>query len=796
MVDLLNIKKKNLNINFYNIIPTPKYIKKLDINLILYKLNKINNIFLIGAFDEKTKFAGTFLAKITEEKYGVDFKINLTSETNFNQYNVNDVIIINAQNLKEINNFLPDRTDINLFEISLAEKQGYILKISDNQPIILCAKSGIGCLYAVSTLLQLFRVEDENFFLPQVTIKDFPDFEYRGNTWNIWVEFGVWSYDRGDGIEAYTRRIITKLDMSLLYKINVIFIDGIGWNANKFPGYSEMMKEINSEARKRGIYLAYTGMGSGYGASGQGIYNGNIYKNREYYPDGKEYFCLGAYENNSYGDYSKVSPSNLGTCFSNNELMLQKKNELKRFVKSVEPGIIYIINLDIEDIKQSEEMWKLRCSSCKKRWPNDAVISKDGMAGAYAYFYNCLIDAVKNVKKDSYDSERDCLVIVASPAYMMPYHNDAEWKRALKYWGLVSNLMDKRKGVFITFREQYYNHSSNIRRIPQIKEALEKGNGHGVFTFVFYGADGAYNDQLFICSPSVSQIFLGADILAFASGNAYQEPLQLLNAEYAWNSKSSRFYRPKIPLTYVEFDRLFEKFKEAKIRPKKIYGKGGFIDIACNKLYGRDAGKGMSKLFKLRGKNNEPSVPYIWNWYLQDLNVWSMVPFQYYSKLIWGSDIVRRDIYVYISRFKELERVTKKAKLILSNTLSDFNLKGQILDDISFYCKSLERGVIFSKYFRQYMGIYLKAFDYFKNSKENKIEKKNLINKINNLLKYIQNTEKQIINSNLEPIDYLGGAFAFQKKALEYLSINLRNIYKSICKEKIIASEWNFKNWW
>ena len=115
MVDSLNIRKKNLNINFYNIIPTPKYIKKLDINLILFKLNKINNIFLIGASDEKTKFAGTFLARITKEKYGVDFKINLISEDNFNQSNVNDVIIINAQKLKEANNFIPDRTDINLF---------------------------------------------------------------------------------------------------------------------------------------------------------------------------------------------------------------------------------------------------------------------------------------------------------------------------------------------------------------------------------------------------------------------------------------------------------------------------------------------------------------------------------------------------------------------------------------------------------------------------------------------------------------------------------------------------------
>ena len=141
--------------------------------------------------------------------------------------------------------------DEDWFKNPNAEEQGYIIKGLKNGSILLFAHSHMGIMYAISTLIQIPAVESE------FEIKDYPDFRYRGNKWLIWNETEVWSYDFGDGIEEYKKRIIRKLDMCLKYKVNMVVFDGWGADLERTVHYKELMRYFNKEARKRGIHLIF-----------------------------------------------------------------------------------------------------------------------------------------------------------------------------------------------------------------------------------------------------------------------------------------------------------------------------------------------------------------------------------------------------------------------------------------------------------------------------------------------------------------------------------------------------------
>ena len=88
------------------------------------------------------------------------------------------------------------------FAQKYATEQGYIIKKDEDNPIIIGAKTDIGCMYALMTLVQIL---DKN--LKRFKITDYPDFKLRGNTWTIWAESGGWSFDFGDGVDAIKSRI-------------------------------------------------------------------------------------------------------------------------------------------------------------------------------------------------------------------------------------------------------------------------------------------------------------------------------------------------------------------------------------------------------------------------------------------------------------------------------------------------------------------------------------------------------------------------------------------------------------
>ncbi|MCL5772186.1 MAG: hypothetical protein M1479_07925 [Actinobacteria bacterium] len=827
-----DMASKNSSNRQLNIIPTPKEIEITSKNEIIFSREMEHNIYLISEhkgnldFDlEKLEYSAIFLKEKSKEKFGLNFKIAYLNEIKLKERHIideignRDILIYLFNNRKEnnyFNDFLkssnlitPD--SLSFFNNKKISGQSYILKIQDKFPIILLAVSEMGCQYACSTLLQLFRkniVNSKNksgdVFLPEVMIKDSPDYKYRGNNWDIWCELGCWSYDRGDGIEAYKKRIIKKLDMCLEYKVNFLLFDGLGWNNERFTGYGQMMRELNSEARKRGIYLAYAGNTSGYGASGQGLYNGEIFKNKTTYPDGKEYLCMGAYESNEINDFSDVTGSYLGTCISNEELTDLKIEELNDFVNSVEPGALYLHNLDVDDIIRSEKMWKIRCHSCRQKWPNDEVTAPDGMAGAFAHFYDRLVDGINCVNKDGYKASKDCLKILVSPAYSMYYHEDNEWNKIVKYWSMISNLMKNKNNVFFGIREQFLNHQKQTNRIIELKKSIDvKGKGHSISIIYFYGADGAYNNQIFLITPVLNQIFEGSDMLINASGNAYQEPLQLMNAEYSWNTKSSTFYKMKMPSSYKEFIKLYEKLKVARLRPSEIYGNGGFIEVACIKLYGEEVGKKMAQLFSLGTSKDESYIAFLFNWYLQDLNVDAMVPYKYPSSVSWGLEKDLIKLKKLVARFGRINRITGKAFEIISQIASEIKdsnyIDKYVKEDIAWYERSLHISNIYTILFNNYIRLNYDCLVFLGSKNRISDPSSSLIilkNRVIRLMGNLNKTEEYIKKQNYKPIDYLGGSQVMQREALYYLKSNLKDIEKSLEIGKVFISDHDYKNWW
>ena len=188
-------------------------------------------------------------------------------------------------------------TDDDFFNEKIAQEQGYIIK-KENNVTYLYAKNLTGLAYGVTTLIQLIGKD-----IKTLNIYDKPDFKRRGNKWTVWAESGIWSYDFGDGKDAFISRIIRKLDMSLLYKINTIYFDGFGLNLDRFPEYCEVMKAVNDAAYNRGISLITGCYGMSYGQQGHGdSYQGKAYLNRKGYPDGETYSCIGYFDKTKVGE--------------------------------------------------------------------------------------------------------------------------------------------------------------------------------------------------------------------------------------------------------------------------------------------------------------------------------------------------------------------------------------------------------------------------------------------------------------------------------------------------------------
>ena len=750
------------------LIPTPKYCDYSSGGIL-----SISKIFADEALDGKLKAALELLERKTDfvmsDEKNADLIITLSPEKYFSN------------------------EDIKIFKEKYADIQGYILKKEKNAPVIIGAKSPTGCVYGIMTLIELIEKD-----VSEILIRDWPDFKQRGNKWQIWAESGIWSYDYGDGPEAIKKRFIQKMEMNALHKINVIYADSFGLDADRFPEYADIMKTVNDRARELGISL-YTGCyGMGYGQAAFGnTFHGKSFLNRKSYPDGEVYECIGTYDaydidfDTETTDYShrldNVYAREHGTCLSNDALTSLKLEEMKDYITKTHCGGLYFHNMDAHEIHP--ELWKARCEMCRKKWPNDDLFAKDGCAGSFAYYFNTIAKELSKIKDGDYDASKHLKIMVVSPGYLYPVvTNDEDFNTGVDFWKAVSEYLES-DVIAIGFRENFFYHDKDVRRAEKLIDAKLKNDA---IIINFSGGDGYYDDKIFTPTAAVNYIMKGFDGMLCANGNGFQEPVQLFNAEYLWNSENSAYFNIEDkPKNQTEFLSLYRGAIKSRFRPDEIYGENGFIDVICEKIYGKKAGENMAKLYKICGKNGEPPI----------LCASSVDIYTNFSKIIFpmrwdNADITPEKIVEMIERFSECSKVSAKAEEIMSQTseIPDDALANKT--DIEWLCDCAQMGKKLTSLFYEYMLIYAELDNAFINGEK---FREGIIDDINALKVKIADYNAWVDASGRKPIDKLGGGLVRRKNMGEMLEYWTSLMISSIKTNKRIpddAKPLPVKRWW
>jgi hypothetical protein len=552
--------------------------------------------------------------------------------------------------------------DLNLLDRQLLEEspvraQSYALR-TDGKTLWIVGGGAAGVLYGAATAAQLLERSGKAIEVAGVYIRDYPDFEYRAaSDWLLNTEINRWALDRGHGLSDYARLVHRNLDRAARYKINVALLDGFGWSLDKRPpGYAATMRELNRYARERGILVQYGGYGAAYDIAQQpGEYQGTVFLNRESYPDGRVYQCM-AYPEHKGG----IDPRTMGSCRSNDELNRLKGQDLARFVDAVEPGVLYIHHEDCCVFEDYQKAWLGRCERCRRRWPNDSLLAPDGGAGALAHGYSALIEAVNRIRhvEDGYDAARDTQITLVSPVYMPANSGSEEWGHVLELWRQIGRLLPRAANVQICFREVLPQPGGGRRWIEVFNSAMRKENlPFGAYVFVIGGADNFLTDYPTTGIPAMNIYYRGARTIYNATGDFYHEPLELLAAEYSWNTRSTGFF-----LDPASEDQMagVERWIYTPATPPEIYGPGRLFDRICASLYGSRAGEYMSRYYRLakwlpdvpvleappdrayyRGRKSQ-YLPRVWNyatgvpsyWYhlLLDSHTWGAEPDDSYRR--------------------------------------------------------------------------------------------------------------------------------------------------------------------
>jgi hypothetical protein len=482
-------------------------------------------------------------------------------------------------------------------------RQSYVIRTPDTNTIWVIGSSDQGVLFGTMSLLQLVKKASEGLEIAGAYIRDYPDFRYRAAAnWLLNVEINRWALDWGHGGDEYKIVCERELDEALRFKINMVVFDGFGWGLKqRFPGYAELMRSLNLYARDRGIRLLYGGYGASYGIAYQsgplyeaGAYMGHIFKNRKSYPNGPVYECMGF-----PSARNSIDTRTLGSCRGNEELNRLKGEELQKFVQAVEPGALYIHHEDFGGYRGTQSAWLQRCSLCRRRWSNDSLKAADGGAGGLANGYSALIRAVDSVNNaDGYKASRNCLIILVSPVYDVNSLSPTDWSNVLELWKNIGRQLPREHNVLVCFREVFPRPQGGRTWVEAFNATMKTaGLNIGAYVFAAGGADNYITDYPLTGTPALGGIFRGAAGIFNASGNFYEEPMEVINAQYDWNLRPASPSRD--PRTYHQAVKLWRRFAFGKNQPPELFDADSIYNRACDLLYGVKAASMMAKYYEL-----------------------------------------------------------------------------------------------------------------------------------------------------------------------------------------------------
>lgn len=562
------------------------------------------------------------------------------------------------------------------------KEQGYCIW-TDEGRTHLSAPSSQGVLYAAASFCQLLRTDQGKLTVPRVEIDDWPDIRYRAVDWLLNCEINRWSYDWGDGLDAYRDRVKHKLDWCARHKINMVYFDGCGWGLDRFEGYATLMRELNGFARERGIRLVFVGYGGGYGITYQtselyqAPYFGHVHLNRRAHPDGDVYECIGP-----GSSYTRTT----GTCLSNEALAEQKLAELKRFVEAVEPGAMYIHDIDAGGYDEANACWQTRCDECRRRWPNDTYETPDGAAGAYATWFRRVAQCLSEVSNPTtrYQAATDCTLVFTGPLYssFQERNADSVWPREADYFTTVSQLLGPAPNVQFGLREQFL-HPDGQARVQQLADALRtQGEGHGVQIIAFGGGDMYTSDSLLNVSGVFSRYYRGAEAVCTSNGGVHEDAVSLLNAEFLWNMGSPRYSLPD--LSPAEVRAQFIDVRKMGAAVPGLHDESGLLPKLFTRQYGSDAGAEMWEACRSELVVGIPPVSRVWWAVTRDI-----------SALQGGLDAEAAEARV--EHWQLRRQATGRALTHAQAALDMAGLEADVRKDITWFLRSLEVGAQFAE---------------------------------------------------------------------------------------------------
>jgi len=592
--------------------------------------------------------------------------------------------------------------------------QSYVLETRAPNEIWIVGSTGQGVLNGAATLVQLAEQNGAGLRVAGTRIRDYPSFRYRAAAdWLLRAELNRWAYDWGDGIDGYVARIQRKLDFCTRFKINMVMFDGFGWSAERRPGYSAMMRGLNAYARERGIKLMFAGYGANFNPNAiEPEFNiGKAHVNRRGYPSGEIYSCFGE-------DRSALHPT-YGTCRSNDALQRQIANEIQEFVRAVEPGALYIHHEDTGHYETTQGRWAARCEVCRRKWPNPDFAAVDGGAGAMAHGYSNILQAVQQVKNSDsgFDAAKQCTVAFISPPYGVDSQRsglgnkkvdpELNWHKTLEFWSNAVSKMPASENLEIGLREIFPS-SAGQQWMDAWKAAMENRKLRAnVFMFFLGGADqytnGVFNHP-FTGNSVMNGMFDGAEAIYNFNGGLHQEPQQLINAEYSWNSNAPGRVTPS---TFEEGLRRWNALMSNQEMPSAVFGANGLFQEACKRIYGNRAGADMSQFFSyaedlpLAGSGPLPAFyptrvyPFVvlWRFLQGDAQFSEVQPSAVEERTAETLRLARPELQRRLAQlWRQTAGVNVKSRKFVEQALAQPDVRRDAREDLEYLQKCLEAG--------------------------------------------------------------------------------------------------------
>lgn len=642
------------------------------------------------------------------------------------------------------------------FKEKNAAEQGYIL-IRNNADVTIYAKSSVGFLYGLMTLRQLAGAAPAT-----IEIKDRPNIRFRGCKNTFWAESGVWSYDFGDGLEAAKVRLRKAIDQAAYAKLNLMYADfGVECSDQRFQGYSETLRSLTDYARVRGVYFMVGAYAMGYGQSafGKNAFFGRVFRNRDPYPDGELYDCIGNF-NVRYHKMKTIEDMkgrSYGTCLSNTALTDDKVSELQEYFRNTGCRMVYLHSVDTDDIYPP--LWLARCKHCREKYPNDDLFAKDGMAGAFADFYDRILGTLK-------PEFPDVIICAVSPGYCDIQGEDDNLFVCRKFWASVLEHMEHSDALIPTFREMLLQKDSSALRFDLMEEELP---AYGCIFFA--SGDGFFTDQIYTPISAYTKLMRNNDVMIYANGSALQKPTQYTNAEYGWNPDASNCWNLDFPNTFENMLEHYTALRKGLLRPEGIYGADGLLDNSCQQLFGEKYGKRIADVFRIRGKNGECPIFTACN-----AEIWTN-----YNRanlpMLWDTPVEKEKQLQFRERFAESTLATYTAKEMLCEILQETDLD----EDTWAYLVDLQEGsavcLKLCSLLTRYMDLYIEADTVLASGEE---PHGDIFARCEALIRDADIALDKIRGDGLKPFDPMGGIRVRREELADFVSYCTGQIVKSL----------------